>query len=169
MLGFLIDIVHFQEKFAFRIARFATQHFFATHSVQLRYEVLLLMMDVFDDGHFSWTTTITMLLTQCAVHIWNYSANTNHNVQFGVAKDRWVAKLVLQNAIFSQKCTTSNEIGENSFFNPSLRPFFEEKKIFFGLLCSEGLFSLPMLYGNLFFNEEYCIRVKYEKNLMKSF
>ena len=53
MLGFLIDIVHFQEKFAFRITRFATQHFFATHSVQLRYEVLLLMMDVFDDGHFS--------------------------------------------------------------------------------------------------------------------
>ena len=32
---------------------FATQHFFATHSVQLRYKGLLLMMVVFDHGHFS--------------------------------------------------------------------------------------------------------------------
>ena len=32
---------------------FATQHSFATQSVQLRYEGLLWMMVVFDDGHFS--------------------------------------------------------------------------------------------------------------------
>ena len=32
---------------------FATQHSFATHSVQLRYKGLLLMMVVFDHGHFS--------------------------------------------------------------------------------------------------------------------
>ena len=31
-----IDVVQFREKFAFRITRFATQHSFATHSVQLR-------------------------------------------------------------------------------------------------------------------------------------
>jgi len=32
---------------------FATQHSFATHSVQLGYKELLLMMVVFDHGHFS--------------------------------------------------------------------------------------------------------------------
>ena len=51
---FLIDVVQFQEKFAFCITSFATQHSFATHCVQLRYEGLLLIMVVFDDGHFSW-------------------------------------------------------------------------------------------------------------------
>ena len=49
----LIDVVQFREKFALCITSFATQHSFATHSVQLRYEGLLLMMVVFDDGHFS--------------------------------------------------------------------------------------------------------------------
>ena len=53
MKPYTIDAVQFREKFAFCITRFATQHPFATHSVQLRYEGLLLMMVVFDDGHFS--------------------------------------------------------------------------------------------------------------------
>ena len=48
-----IDVVQFREKFAFPITSFATQHSFATHSVQLRYEGMLLMMVVFDYGHFS--------------------------------------------------------------------------------------------------------------------
>ena len=48
-----IDVVQYQEKFAFCITSFATQHSFATNSVQLRYEGLLLMMVVFYDGHIS--------------------------------------------------------------------------------------------------------------------
>jgi len=38
-----------QEKFAFRITSFATQHSFATNSVQLRYEGMQLMMVTFQD------------------------------------------------------------------------------------------------------------------------
>ena len=49
------------------------------------------------------------LLTQCTVNIWNYPANNNHNVQLRVAKEFWVAKLVLWNENFSQNCTTSIE------------------------------------------------------------
>ena len=49
----LVDVVQFREKFSFRKKSFATQRSFATHSVQLRYEGLLLMMVVFDDGLFS--------------------------------------------------------------------------------------------------------------------
>ena len=45
-----LDVVQLREKFAFPITRrFATQHSFATHSVQLRYEGLLLMMVTFHD------------------------------------------------------------------------------------------------------------------------
>ena len=39
-----------------------------------------------------------MLITQCTVHI--YPANNNHNVQLGVAKECWVAKLFMQMQIF---------------------------------------------------------------------
>ena len=65
-----IDVVQFQEKFAYRITRFATQHSFATQIVQLRYKGLLLIMVVFDEGHFSWLLLneklqkTTMMLTQ---------------------------------------------------------------------------------------------------------
>ena len=38
-----IDVVQFQEKFAYRITRFATKHSFATQIVQLRYKGLLLL------------------------------------------------------------------------------------------------------------------------------
>ena len=53
MPHFELDVVQLREKFAFCMTSFATQHSFATHSVQLRYEGLLWMMVVFDDGHFS--------------------------------------------------------------------------------------------------------------------
>ena len=42
----LIDVVQLREKFAFRITSFATQHSFATNNVQLRNEMLQLMMVV---------------------------------------------------------------------------------------------------------------------------
>ena len=54
-----------------------------------------------------------MLITQCTVHI--YPANNNHNVQLGVAKECWVAKLVLRNAFFTRNCTTSNEMAQFSY------------------------------------------------------
>ena len=50
-----------------------------------------------------------MLLKQCTVHIWDYTANYNHNVQLGVGKECWVAKVFLRNANFSRNCTKSNE------------------------------------------------------------
>ena len=102
--------------------KFCYPTFFYTNSVQLRYEGLLLMMAFFYDGHFSWwllndkLRKTTMLLTQCTVHIWDYPVNNNHNVQLGVAKECWVAKLVLQNANFSQNCTTSNSFSLRSVF-----------------------------------------------------
>ena len=41
-----------------------------------------------------------MLLTHCTVHIWDYPANNNHNVQLGIAKECCVAKLFCEMRIF---------------------------------------------------------------------
>ena len=56
--------------------------------------------------------TFPLIGYKCTVHIWDYPVNNNHNVQLGVAKECWVAKLVLRNANFSQNCTTSNTLKE---------------------------------------------------------
>ena len=41
--------------------------------------------------------------------------NKNHNVQLGVAKICWVAKLVLRNENFSRNCTRSNITSSGHF------------------------------------------------------
>ena len=136
-----LDVVQFWEKFAFCIISFATQHSFATHSVQLRYEGLLLMMVVFDDGHFSWwllnekLRKTTMLLKQCTVHIWDYPANYNHNVQLGVAKECWVAKLFCEMRIFLE--TVQHLAKKRSWVQIAL--LLDSDRVFQSLLISERL------------------------------
>ena len=50
-----------------------------------------------------------MFWVQCTVHIWDPPVKNNQNVQLGVTKECWVAKLALWNAKFSWNCTTSNK------------------------------------------------------------
>ena len=109
---FSTDIVQLRGKFAICITSFATQHSFATHSVQLRYKWL--MMVVFDDGCFWWWSLFMMIAkweigknnhvveTVYSSHL--NTTNYNHNVQLGVGKECWVAKL------FFAKCKFFSEL-----------------------------------------------------------
>ena len=62
--------------------------------------------------------------------------NKNHNVQLGVAKECWVAKLVLQNENFSWNCTRSDRLALPSTFGLCFMSVCLIKSVCYSLIYS---------------------------------